>query len=135
MVEGIGKEYKAEDFKQEAKEVGGKSHKGIFIGLFVVFTLAVAGAWFFMGSDAIGEDRVGAALVNAYCVDSDDGYNRFSIGVTAGISSVDYSEGEWVDKCAGDENKLTEYYCKNDLVVFTTEPCPEGMLCADGICV
>jgi hypothetical protein len=133
MGKSIGKEYNPDDFKEAPKEVGGKSKAGMYFGVAAVLILIVAGgAWYFMGSHT---DTVGAALIKAYCVDSDSGYDRFSKGITAGISSMDYTEGEWKDKCAGDENKLTEYYCKNDLVVFTTEPCPEEMVCSDGICV
>jgi hypothetical protein len=129
----FGKEYNPNDFKQPEKEAGNDSKAGTYIGVAaVLIILIVGGAWWYMGST---KDQVGAAVINAYCVDSDGGYNRGTKGLTAGTYYLDYGEDEFVDKCAGDENKLTEYYCKNDLVVFTTEPCPEGQLCSDGVCV
>ncbi len=134
----IGKEYKAEDFAQPAKELKSNSRTFLYVGLAVFVLAAVVGGVFLLGlSEKFrGVDGLtGATTIHAYCVDSDGGYNRFTKGVVAGIYYLNYEEGEYVDTCAsGEENKLTEYYCKNDLIVFSTEPCPQGMLCQNDIC-
>jgi hypothetical protein len=129
---GFGKEYNPDDFSKPATEAEG-SKKHLWIGAAVIALLVVGAGIFFFGGGDSGVSVTGATI-SAYCVDSDGGYNRFTQGITAGTYYLDYDESEFTDKCAGDENKLTEYYCKNDLIVYTTEPCPEGMLCSNGIC-
>ncbi|PIN78882.1 hypothetical protein COV16_05470 [Candidatus Woesearchaeota archaeon CG10_big_fil_rev_8_21_14_0_10_34_8] len=131
---GFGKEYKPDDFSKPAKEVGGDSKVFLYVGIAVIALVAILGSLYFFGGFGKSSTDMVGATINAYCVDSDGGYNRYTKGVTAGTYYLDYGEDEFVDRCAGEENKLTEYYCKNDLVVFTTEPCPEGMLCTDGSC-
>jgi hypothetical protein len=132
---GIGKEYNPDDFSKPVQEAGGsKKHTAIGVAVILVVALAGAGVFLINGNSGGDSNGITAATIVAYCADSDGGYNRFTKGVAVGTSALDYSEGEWKDKCAGEGNKLTEYYCKNDLVVFTTEPCPEGMVCTDGIC-
>lgn len=134
----FGKEYKAEDFAQPAKEVGSDSRTFLYVGLAVLALAAIVGGVFLFGAAGkfLGADGLtGATTIQAYCVDSDGGYNRFTKGLAAGIYYLNYEEGEYVDSCAsGEENKLTEYYCKNDLIVFSTEPCPQGLVCSEGIC-
>jgi len=131
---GIGKEYNSSDFSKPPKEVGG-SKLFLYVGVGVLALVIIVGGLFLLNNVRQSKAFIGAAVINAYCVDSDGGYNRYTRGVTAGTSAVDYGESEWVDKCAGEENKLTEYYCKNKMVAFTTEPCPEAMLCQEGICL
>ncbi len=138
MGERFGKEYKARDFEQPAKEVGGNSRTFLYLCL-AVFVLAVivGGAFLLETSGKLqwSKSLTGATTIQAYCVDSDGGYNRFTKGIAAGIYYLDYKQGEYVDACSsGEDNKLTEYYCKNDLIVFSTEPCPQGLLCQEGIC-
>lgn len=134
---GVGKEYNASEFSQPATEVGGSSKVYLYVGISVVVLAVIVGALFFLGGfNSIGTDSgLTGSTITAYCSDTDGGYNRFTKGVAQGIYYLDYSSGEFMDHCEDtDENKLTEYYCKNDLVVYTTEPCPDGLACADGIC-
>jgi hypothetical protein len=133
---GVGKEYNPDDFSKPAQEAGDGSRAHKWVGLAVVVLLVAGGGFFLFGmEDGATSNGITGATIVAYCVDSDGGYNRFTRGITVGTYYLNYGEGEYTDSCAGDENKLTEYYCKNDLVVYTTEPCPEGMVCQDGICM
>ncbi len=134
---GVGKDYDPTEFSQPAVQAGGSSKMFVYVGIsIVVIGLIIAGLFFggiFKGGAS--ESLTGATVVTAYCTDTDGGYNRFTKGVAEGTYYLDYSEGTFMDECAsGEENKLTEYYCKNDLIVYATEPCPEGMSCVDGIC-
>jgi hypothetical protein len=135
---GVGKDYNPAEFSQPAVQASSGSSKiFLYVGISVVVVgLIVAGLFFggvFKGTSS--ETLTGATVVTAYCTDTDGGYNRFTKGVAEGTYYLDYSEGTFMDECAsGEENKLTEYYCKNDLVVYATEPCPQGMTCVEGIC-
>lgn len=135
----FGKEYKAGDFDKPTTEIKGGSRTFLYVGLAVFVLAAVAGGVFLLdasGKLRSGDGLTGATTIQAYCVDSDGGYNRFTKGIAAGIYYLNYEDGEFVDSCAsGEDNKLTEYYCKNDLVVYSTEPCPQGLLCQDGVCI
>lgn len=136
---GIGKAYNPAEFSQPAAEASGGSSKiflyaGIGVG---VLAIIVVGLFFLGGFGRTGESNVtGATVITAQCSDTDGGYNRFTKGVAEGTYYLDYSDGTFMDSCATEEgNKLTEYYCKGDLVVYATEPCAEGMTCQDGVCV
>ncbi len=134
---GVGKEYNASEFSQPATEVGAGSSKiYLYVGISVVVLAAIIGGLFLLGGAGKGTDSgLTGSTITAYCSDTDGGYNRFTKGVTQGTYYLDYSSGDFMDYCQeADENKLTEYYCKNDLVVYTTEPCPDDLTCKDGIC-
>ena len=135
---GVGKDYDPTEFSQPAVQAssGGGSKVFLYVGISVVVIALIVGGLFlggvFKGST---ESLTGATVVTAYCTDSDGGYNRFTKGVAEGTYYLNYQVGTFMDECAsGEENKLTEYYCKNDLIVYATEPCPQGMTCVDGIC-
>ncbi len=134
---GVGKDYNPSDFSQKPAESGEDSSKVyMYVGLSVVLLAVVIGGIFFFSGfgKSSGIDLTGSTVV-AFCSDTDGGYNRFTKGVASGTYYLDYHSGEFMDACeANDENKLTEYYCKNDLVVYATEPCPEGLTCTNGIC-
>lgn len=135
---GIGKEYNPADFSQPATATdAGHSNKIYWYvgGAVGVIALLVVGL-FLMGGFGMSNDLAGqSTVVTAYCSDTDGGYNRFTKGVADGTYYLDYQAGQFMDECAaGEDNKLTEYYCKNNLVVYATEPCPAGMTCQDGIC-
>lgn len=137
---GIGKTYNPAEFSQPAAEApsGGSSKIFLYAGIGVgVLAVIVVGLFFIGGFRSTGESNVtGATVITAHCSDTDGGYNRFIKGVAEGTYYLDYSEGTFMDECAaGEENKLTEYYCKGDLVVYATEPCAEGMTCQGGVCV
>ena len=137
---GIGKAYNPAEFSQPAAEAasGGSSKIFLYAGIGVgVLAVIVVGLFFLGGFGTTGESNVtGATVITAHCSDTDGGYNRFTKGVAEGTYYLDYSEGKFMDECAsGEDNKLTEYYCKGDLVVYATEPCAEGMTCQDGICM
>lgn len=134
---GIGKEYDPSEFSQKATEAssGGSSKVFLYVGISVVVLAVIVGGLFFL--KGWGKERSGltGSTVTAYCSDTDGGYNRFTKGVAEGTYYLDYQTGNFMDECAAsEENKLTEYYCKNDLVVYATEPCPDGLTCQDGIC-
>ena len=136
---GIGKAYNPAEFSQPAAEASGGSSKiflyaGIGVGVLAVI---VVGLFFLGGFGSTGENNAtGATVITARCSDTDGGYNRFTKGVAEGTYYLNYNEGTYMDECTfGEENKLTEYYCKGDLVVYATEPCAEGMVCQDGVCV
>lgn len=133
---GIGKEYKSSDFSQPPSEAIGSSKIFLYVGISIaVVALIIGGLFFIKGFGKIGGEELTGSTVVAYCSDSDGGYNRFTKGVAEGTYYLDYKAGQYMDECATtEENKLTEYYCKNDLVVYATEPCPDGMSCQDGIC-
>ncbi len=137
---GIGKAYNPAEFSQPAAEApsGGSSKIFLYAGIGVgVLAVIVVGLFFIGGFGSSAESNVtGATVITAHCSDTDGGYNRFTKGVAEGTYYLDYSEGTFMDSCATEEgNKLTEYYCKGDLVVYATEPCAEGMSCQDGVCV
>src|SRR3989338_5568191 len=137
---GIGKAYNPAEFSQPAAEAasGGSSKIFLYAGIGVgVLAVIVVGLFFLCGFGTTGESNVtGATVITSHCSDTDGGYNRFTKGVAEGTYYLDYSEGTYMDECAaGEDNKLTEYYCKGDLVVYATEPCAEGMTCQDGICM
>ena len=136
---GVGKEYNASEFSQPATEAGaGSSKVYLYVGLSIVVLAAIVGGLFFLGGFSSGgntDSGLTGSTITAYCSDTDGGYNRFTKGVANGIYYLDYSTGDFMDHCEdNDANKLTEYYCKNDLVVYTTEPCPDGLTCESGIC-
>jgi len=136
---GVGKDYDPTEFSQPAVQAGDSSGSKIFlyVGISVVVIALIVGGLFLGGVFKQGSSQslTGATVITAYCTDSDGGYNRFTKGVAEGTYYLDYQDGTFMDECAsGEENKLTEYYCKNDLVVYVTEPCPDGMTCTDGIC-
>ncbi len=135
---GIGKEYNPSEFSQPATSADGAHSNKIYWyvgGAVGVVALLIVGL-FFMGGFGMSKDLAGqSTLVTAYCSDTDGGYNRFTKGVADGTYYLGYEVGQYMDECAaGEDNKLTEYYCKNDLIVYATEPCPAGMTCQDGIC-
>ncbi len=137
---GIGKAYNPAEFSQPAtaSASGGSSKIFLYAGIGVgVLAVIVVGLFFIGGFGSTGESNVtGATVITTHCSDTDGGYNRFTKGVAEGTYYLDYNEGTYMDECsAGEENKLTEYYCKGDLVVYATEPCAEGMTCQDGVCV
>ncbi len=137
---GIGKAYNPAEFSQPAAEAasGGSSKIFLYAGIGVaVLAVIVVGLFFLGGFTSTEESNVtGATVITAHCSDTDGGYNRFTKGVAEGTYYLDYSEGKFMDECAsGEQNKLTEYYCKGDLVVYATEPCAEGMSCQDGVCI
>lgn len=135
---GIGKEYNSSEFSQPARSADGAQSNKIYWyvgGAVGVIALLVIGL-FFMGGFGMSKDLAGqSTMVRAYCSDTDGGYNRFTKGVAEGTYYLNYESGQFMDECAaGEANKLTEYYCKNNLVVYATEPCQAGMTCQDGIC-
>lgn len=136
---GVGKAYNPSEFSQPAVEAGSSGSKMfLYVGISVVVVAVIVAGLFFAGGFGKGNssDLTGATVITAYCADTDGGYNRFTKGVSEGTYYLDYKNGQFMDTCAaGEDNKLTEYYCKNDLVVYATEPCPDGMACQDGICV
>src|SRR3989338_3371428 len=137
---GVGKAYNPAEFSQPAAEAasGGSSKIFLYAGIGVgVLAVIFVGLFFLGGFGSTGESNVtGATVITARCSDTDGGYNRFTKGVAEGTYYLDYSEGTYMDECSSsEENKLTEYYCKGDLVVYATEPCAEGMVCQDGVCV
>ncbi len=135
---GVAKDYDPAEFSQPAVQPGGSSSKiFLYVGISVVVIALIIGGLFLGGVFKKGttDSLTGATVVTAYCTDTDGGYNRFTKGVAEGTYYLNYQTGSFMDECAsGEENKLTEYYCKNDLVVYATEPCPEGMTCTGGIC-
>lgn len=135
---GIGKEYDPSEFSQKATEAssGGGSKVFLYVGIsVVVLALIVGGLFLIKGFGKGSTSDLRGSAITAYCSDTDGGYNRFTKGVAEGTYYLDYQTGNFMDECAsGEENKLTEYYCKNDLVVYATEPCPDGLTCQDGIC-
>ncbi len=136
---GIGKAYNPSEFSQPAVEAGSSGSKVfLYVGISVAVVAVIVAGLFLVGGFSKGgsSDLTGATVITAYCSDTDGGYNRFTKGVSEGTYYLDYQSGQFMDACAaGEDNKLTEYYCKNDLVVYATEPCPDGMACQDGICV
>ncbi|MEK6920542.1 MAG: hypothetical protein AABX82_01560 [Nanoarchaeota archaeon] len=136
---GIGKAYNPSEFSQPAVEAGSSGSKVfLYVGISVVVVAVIVAGLFFAGGfgKSGASDLTGATVITAYCSDTDGGYNRFTKGVADGTYYLNYKSGQFMDECAaGEENKLTEYYCKNDIVVYATEPCPDGMVCQDGICV
>lgn len=72
--------------------------------------------------------------IGQYCIDNDGGYNRSQKGTAEGTSSDTAKLGNYTDEC-NEEFYLKEYYCQNDMVVYKLEPCPENMICEEGICV
>lgn len=135
---GVAKDYDPAEFSQPAAQQSNSGSKiFLYVGISVVIVALIIGGLFLGGAFKKGatESLTGATVVTAYCTDTDGGYNRFTKGVAEGTYYLDYQTGTFMDECAsGEENKLTEYYCKNDLVVYATEPCPEGMTCTGGIC-
>lgn len=134
---GIGKDYNPAEFSKPAVHAGASSKIYWYVGICVVVVALIVGGLFFSGvfKGIPAKSLTGATVVTAYCTDTDGGYNRFTKGVAEGTYYLNYAEGTYMDECAsGEENKLTEYYCKNDLIVYATEPCPQGMTCVDGIC-
>lgn len=135
---GVGKKYNASEFSQPATEAGTSSPKVyLYVGISVAVLAVIVGGLFFLGGfeGKTTDSELTGSTITAYCSDTDGGYNRFNKGVAQGIYYLNYSSGNFMDFCEEtDANKLTEYYCKNDLVVYTTEPCPDGLKCADGIC-
>lgn len=134
---GIGKEYDPSEFSQPAAEAGsgGGSKVFLYVGISVVVLAVIVGGLFFLKGWGKESSELTGSTVTAFCSDTDGGYNRFTKGVAEGTYYLDYKTGQFMDECApNEENKLTEYYCKNDLVVYATEPCPDGLTCLDGIC-
>lgn len=134
---GVGKDYNPAEFSNPAVHAGASSKIYWYVGICVVVVALIVGGLFFSGvfKGMPSKSLTGATVVTAYCTDTDGGYNRFTKGVAEGTYYLNYAEGTYMDECAsGEDNKLTEYYCKNDLIVYATEPCPQGMTCVDGIC-